>query len=52
MTDTLKLQRNKMSKYRRARGFTLVEILIVLALIGIVAGLAMSNLVRYLEEVK
>ena len=44
MTDTLKLQRNKMSKYRRARGFTLVEILIVLALIGIVAGLAMSNL--------
>jgi general secretion pathway protein G len=44
MTDTLKLQRNKTSKYRRARGFTLVEILIVLALIGIVAGLAMSNL--------
>jgi general secretion pathway protein G len=28
----------------RKRGFTLVEILIVLALIGIVAGLAMSNL--------
>jgi general secretion pathway protein G len=28
----------------RPRGFTLVEILIVLALIGIVAGLAMSNL--------
>jgi len=27
-----------------SRGFTLVEILIVLALIGIVAGLAMSNL--------
>ena len=27
-----------------ARGFTLVEILIVLALIGIVAGLAMQNL--------
>ena len=26
------------------KGFTLVEILIVLALIGIVAGLAMSNL--------
>ena len=26
------------------RGFTLVEILIVLALIGIVAGLAMQNL--------
>ena len=44
MTDTLKLQRNKMLKYSRARGFTLVEILIVLALIGIVAGLAMSNL--------
>ena len=44
MTDTLKLQRNKMPKYSRARGFTLVEILIVLALIGIVAGLAMSNL--------
>jgi len=44
MTDTFKLQRNKMPKYSRARGFTLVEILIVLALIGIVAGLAMSNL--------
>ncbi|MDA7757092.1 type II secretion system protein GspG [Opitutales bacterium] len=28
----------------KKRGFTLVEILIVLALIGIVAGLAMSNL--------
>ena len=30
--------------YSSKRGFTLVEILIVLALIGIVAGLAMSNL--------
>ena len=29
---------------RKAKGFTLVEILIVLALIGIVAGLAMTNL--------
>ena len=29
---------------RASRGFTLVEILIVLALIGIIAGLAMSNL--------
>jgi general secretion pathway protein G len=29
---------------RASRGFTLVEMLIVLALIGIVAGLAMSNL--------
>ena len=41
MTD---IRRNKLSTIRRARGFTLVEILIVLALIGIVAGLAMSNL--------
>ena len=32
------------SSQRLKRGFTLVEILIVLALIGIVAGLAMSNL--------
>ena len=31
-------------KISSKRGFTLVEILIVLALIGIVAGLAMSNL--------
>lgn len=31
-------------RLRKQRGFTLVEILIVLALIGIVAGLAMSNL--------
>ena len=37
-------QRKKLSQSRRANGFTLVEILIVLALIGIVAGLAMSNL--------
>ena len=29
---------------RSCKGFTLVEILIVLALIGIVAGLAMQNL--------
>jgi general secretion pathway protein G len=34
----------KFSPQRLKRGFTLVEILIVLALIGIVAGLAMSNL--------
>lgn len=38
------LQKNRRSKNRRPKGFTLVEILIVLALIGIVAGLAMSNL--------
>ena len=44
MRDTLKIQRNNLPNYSRARGFTLVEILIVLALIGIVAGLAMSNL--------
>ena len=31
-------------RLRKQKGFTLVEILIVLALIGIVAGLAMSNL--------
>tara|TARA_B100002019_G_C20934716_1_gene433853 strand:- start:90 stop:515 length:426 start_codon:yes stop_codon:yes gene_type:complete len=42
---------NKLTKFREKKlnrsarkGFTLVEILIVLALIGIVAGLAMSNL--------
>jgi general secretion pathway protein G len=34
----------KFSPQSLKRGFTLVEILIVLALIGIVAGLAMSNL--------
>jgi len=44
MTKITEFRRNKLSKHRRARGFTLVEILIVLALIGIVAGLAMSNL--------
>ena len=32
------------NQMRKTRGFTLVEILIVLALIGIVAGLAMQNL--------
>lgn len=42
---------NKLTEFREKKlnrsarkGFTLVEILIVLALIGIVAGLAMSNL--------
>jgi general secretion pathway protein G len=38
------LSERKFSPQRLKRGFTLVEILIVLALIGIVAGLAMSNL--------
>jgi general secretion pathway protein G len=38
------LSERKFSPHRLKRGFTLVEILIVLALIGIVAGLAMSNL--------
>jgi general secretion pathway protein G len=43
---SMKLDRSerKFSPLRLKRGFTLVEILIVLALIGIVAGLAMSNL--------
>lgn len=36
--------RNEKIKVNPTRGFTLVEILIVLALIGIVAGLAMQNL--------
>ena len=35
---------NKNAIRKSTRGFTLVEILIVLALIGIVAGLAMQNL--------
>jgi general secretion pathway protein G len=34
----------QLSASKKTKGFTLVEILIVLALIGIVAGLAMSNL--------
>ena len=34
----------KTNLHATKKGFTLVEILIVLALIGIVAGLAMSNL--------
>ena len=38
------LENKKYSQSHKPRGFTLVEILIVLALIGIVAGLAMSNL--------
>ena len=36
--------RQKNNIRRASKGFTLVEILIVLALIGIVAGLAMQNL--------
>src|SRR6056300_1962546 len=41
LVDSKQKNSNQM---RKTRGFTLVEILIVLALIGIVAGLAMSNL--------
>ena len=41
-SDPSNLQLSELKK--NVRGFTLVEILIVLALIGIVAGLAMSNL--------
>ena len=44
MTMISDICKKETSTHRRARGFTLVEILIVLALIGIVAGLAMSNL--------
>ncbi len=44
MTKNFTLQKEKAQRHRRSGGFTLVEILIVLALIGIVAGLAMSNL--------
>ncbi|MDG1139428.1 MAG: type II secretion system protein GspG [Opitutales bacterium] len=35
---------NHVEKKIRQKGFTLVEILIVLALIGIIAGLSMSNI--------
>jgi general secretion pathway protein G len=41
LVDSKQKHSNQM---RKTRGFTLVEILIVLALIGIVAGLAMQNL--------
>ena len=35
---------NLSNSIRKQKGFTLVEVLIVLALIGIIAGLAMTNL--------
>ena len=44
MTKKSEHSERKFSPQRLKRGFTLVEILIVLALLGIVAGLAMSNL--------
>ena len=45
------VNKNKVEGFIKAkRGFTLVEILIVLALIGIVAGLAMQNLGGILGE--
>lgn len=44
MINFSNLPAKKQNKNRSLKGFTLVEILIVLALIGIVAGLAMSNL--------
>ena len=39
------IRNNRISKkLKKNKGFTLVEILIVLALIGIIAGLSMSNI--------
>ena len=44
MSSLISRRKKKLLQNRQPRGFTLVEILIVLALIGVVAGLAMSNL--------
>ena len=44
MKDIKQGNKDSLNRKNTTRGFTLVEILIVLALIGIVAGLAMSNL--------
>ena len=44
MKDIRLKRKQPLYRNNATRGFTLVEILIVLALIGIVAGLAMSNL--------
>lgn len=37
---------------RRAHGFTLIELLIVLAVIGILAGIAIPNMMRFQERVQ